>query len=176
MEVRGPYSNIKDQVRTLEELREKLPSLDTPKPTPARRDRPRRARQLGDNQIQQLIVGYQSGSTVYELAEVFGIERRTVSAILHRHRVPMRRQGLTDDQVHDAARLYHQGWSLTRIGNRMGVAADTVRKRLLERGVTMRDTHGRPRSVSAPSTTSVVRGELQTEWLGSIASSRATRL
>jgi hypothetical protein len=42
--------------------------------------------------------------------------------------------------------LYDQGWSLARIGERMDVAADTVRKRLPERGVTMRDTHGRPRT------------------------------
>jgi hypothetical protein len=125
--------------------REKLPSLDTPQPTPAKRGRPRRARQLGSDEIQQLIAGYRSGSTVYELAEVFGIERRTVSAILHRHDVPMRRLGLTDDQVEDAERLYHQGWSLSRISDRIDVAADTVRKRLLERGVTMRDTNGRPR-------------------------------
>jgi hypothetical protein len=47
--------------------------------------------------------------------------------------------------IHRGCRLYHQGWSLSRIGNRMNVTADTVRKRLLERGVPMRDTHGRPR-------------------------------
>jgi hypothetical protein len=46
----GTYHNPKDQVRALEQLREKLPSLDAPQPTPARRDRPRRARQLGDEQ------------------------------------------------------------------------------------------------------------------------------
>lgn len=42
----------------------------------------------------------------------------------------MRRRGLTDDQVEDAKRLYHQGWSLSRIGTHMDVTADTVRKRL----------------------------------------------
>jgi hypothetical protein len=47
---------------------------------------------LDTAQVQQLIASYRSGSTVYELAEVFGIERRTVSAILHRHDVPIRRQ------------------------------------------------------------------------------------
>ena len=142
----GAYYNPKDQVRALEKLREKLPGPDTPEPKSTKRDRPRRARQLGDDQIQELIDGYRSGATVYELAAVFGIERRTVSAILHRHDVPMRRCGLSGDQVEDAVRLYDQGWSLARIGERMDVAADTVRQRLLERGVTMRDTHGRPRT------------------------------
>lgn len=83
---------------------------------------------------------------MYELGDRFGIEQRTVSAILHRHDVPMRRRGLTDDQVGDAKKLYHQGWSLARIGTHMDVTADTVRKRLLERGVTMRDIHRRPRT------------------------------
>ncbi|WP_284742782.1 helix-turn-helix domain containing protein [Amycolatopsis sp. RTGN1] len=99
---------------------------------------------LDDAQTQQLIASYQAGSTVYQLADEFGIERRTVSAILHRHDVPMRRRGLTDDQIDDAEHLYQQGWSLARIGNHMDVTADTVRARLLERGVAMRDTQGRP--------------------------------
>jgi hypothetical protein len=35
---------------------------------------------------------------VYELGARFGVERRTVSNILHRHDVPMRRRGLSPDQ------------------------------------------------------------------------------
>jgi len=101
---------------------------------------------LDDAQNQQLIASYQAGSTVYQLADQFDINRRTVSAILHRHDVPMRRRGLTNSQIDDAERLYRQGWSLARIGNSMGFTADTVRARLLERGVTMRDTQGRPRT------------------------------
>jgi hypothetical protein len=145
VEAREAYYNPKDQVKALEQLREKLPSLDTLLPTTAKRDRPRRARQLGADQIQELIAGYQSGSTVYELGAQFGIERRTVSTILHRHGVSMRRCGLTPEQVDDAIHLYKLGWSLSRIGTRMSVTADTVRKRLIEHGMTMRDTHERPR-------------------------------
>ena len=145
MEVGGAYSNTKDQVDALETLRQKLPDLEVPaRPTPKRR-RPRRARQLDDDQVQRLIGDYKSGATVYELGERFGIERRTVSAILHRHGVAMRRRGLSAEQIDDAVRLYNQGWSLARIGNRMDVDAETVRKRLHERGVTLRDPHGRSR-------------------------------
>lgn len=39
---------------------------------------------------------------MYELGDQFGIERLTVSNILHRHGVPMRRRGLSPDQVDDA--------------------------------------------------------------------------
>ena len=120
MDLRGGYYNLKDQVRALEQLRGKLSSLCAPEPTPAKRDRPRRARQLGADQIEELIAGYQSGATVYELGDRFGIERRTVSNILHRHGVPMRRRGLSPDQVDDAIHL-DLGWSLARVGQHLGV-------------------------------------------------------
>ncbi|PXY28297.1 hypothetical protein BAY60_10315 [Prauserella muralis] len=108
-------------------------------------DRPRRARQLGSEQVVQLIADYQSGATVYELGDRFGIERRTVSNILHRHGVPMRRRGLSEDQIDKAVQLYNQGWSLARISARMDVDKWTVRQRLFERGVEIRDPQGRPR-------------------------------
>jgi hypothetical protein len=145
VEVREAYYNPKDQVKALEQLREKLPSLDTILPTPAPRDRPRRARRLGADQVQELIAGYQSGSTVYELGAQFGIERRTVSAILHRHGVPMRRRGLSPDQVDTAIHLYNLGWSLARIGDHLDVDHTTVLIKLRERGIPTRDSHGRPR-------------------------------
>ena len=144
-EVRGPYSNTKDQVRALEELRKKLSSLDTPEPPSIKHDRPRRVRQLRDAQVEQLIADYRSGATVYELGDRFGIERRTASNILHRHGVPMRRRGLSPEAVDDAIHLYNLGWSLARVGECLGVDHTTVLNKLRERGVPTRDTHGRPR-------------------------------
>lgn len=145
MDLGGAYFNPKEQVRALEQLSEKLPGLDTPEPTPTKQDRPRRARHLGDGHIQQLIAGYQSGSTVYELGDRFGIERRTVSNILQRHDVPMRRRGLSPDQVDDAIHLYNLGWSLAQVGQHLDVDHTTVLNKLRERGIPTRDTHGRPR-------------------------------
>jgi hypothetical protein len=146
VEVRGPYSNTKDQVRALRELREKLPSLASPEPTPpASRNRPVRVRRLDEDQILQLIAGYQSGLTVYELGERFGIERRTVSNILRRHGVAMRRRSLSPDQIDYAIHLYSLGWSMAKIGARLGVAHTTVLAMLRERGIPTRDSHGRPR-------------------------------
>jgi len=57
----------------------------------------------------------------------------------------MRRRGLNGEQIDHAIHLYSLGWSLARIANRMNVTPATVRTRLLEHGITMRDTHGRPR-------------------------------
>ncbi|GAB3292669.1 hypothetical protein [Parasphingorhabdus pacifica] len=103
-----------------------------------------RVRQLSGDQVQQLIEGYKPSATVYELGDQFGIERR------QRDPAPPRRPyappgGLSEEQIDDVVRLYSQGWSLARIAARMDVAAGTVRQRLHERGVTVRDTHGRIR-------------------------------
>ena len=59
-------------------------------------------------------------NNAHVFADRFGIERRTVSNILHRHGVPMRRRGLSPDQVDDAIHL-DLGWSLARVGQHLGV-------------------------------------------------------
>jgi DNA-binding CsgD family transcriptional regulator len=80
--------------------------------------------------VDALVDGYLSGQTVYELAAEFGIERRTVSAHLHRRGVPMRRRGLSLTQKDEAFALRDRGWSLARIGARFDVSAGTVRNHL----------------------------------------------
>jgi DNA invertase Pin-like site-specific DNA recombinase len=103
------------------------------------------ARQLEADQVQELIAGYQAGATVYELGAQFGIERRTVSKILHRQDVSIRRRGLSREQIDDAVRLYSEGWSLARIGRKLGVDPTTVLAKLRGQGTKTRDTHGRER-------------------------------
>jgi hypothetical protein len=92
--------------------------------------------------VHQLIEGYQSGATVYKLAAQFGIGRNTACRILHRHHVPMRRSGLSPDQITEATRLHDQEWSPPQIAHRMGVDAATVRRRLHERGITRHRARG----------------------------------
>ena len=140
------YHNIKSQVKALEALLRKLPGPTKLAPLPVDRSKPRRARQLDTDQVQELIAGYQAGATVYELGARFGIERRTVSAVLRRHGVPMRRRSLSNDQVDTAVHLYALGWSLARVGEQLGVDPTTVPNCLRRRGVRTRDAHGRPRS------------------------------
>ncbi|ANN15136.1 hypothetical protein SD37_05310 [Amycolatopsis orientalis] len=145
MDLGGAYYNTKTQVEALETLLRKLPDRAAPAP-PVDRPKPRRARQLDADQVQELIAGYQTGATVYELGARFGIERRTVSNILHRHGVPMRRRSLSAEQIDNAVHLYNLGWSLARVGDHLGVNHTTVLNKLRERGIPTRDTHGRPRS------------------------------
>jgi lambda repressor-like predicted transcriptional regulator len=66
-----------------------------------------------------------------------------VSLHLHRNGVTMRRRGLEASQVDHAVRLYQNGQSLARIGDRYNVDPSTVHTALRTRGVPMRDTHGR---------------------------------
>ena len=83
---------------------------------------------------------------MYELGARFSIDRRTVSNILRRHDVPMRRRGLSPNQVDTAIHLYHLGWSLARVSQHLGVDHTTVLTKLREHGIPTRDTHGRPRT------------------------------
>jgi DNA-directed RNA polymerase specialized sigma24 family protein len=101
-------------------------------------------KRLSEEQVQQLVEGYETGATVYQLARQFGIARQTVSKVLKAQGVTMRMQGLTPEQIDEAVRLYEVGWSLARIGAKLRVDAGTVHARLRECGVRMRDTHGRP--------------------------------
>jgi hypothetical protein len=142
----GTYYNTKPQVEALETLLRKLPDPTEPAPPPVDRPKPRRARQLDADQVQELITGYQAGATASELGARFGIERRTVGNILHRHGVPMRRRGLSPEQIDVAIHLYNLGWSLARVGQNLRVDHTTVLTKLRERGIPTRDTHGRPRT------------------------------
>ncbi|MDQ3764923.1 MAG: hypothetical protein M3460_26450 [Actinomycetota bacterium] len=141
----GTYYNTNTQVEALETLLRKLPDPAALAPPSADRPKPGRARQLDANQVQALIQGYTTGATTYEPGARFGIDRRTVSAILHRHDVDMHRRGLSPGQVDDAIHLYEAGWPLARVGEHLRVDPTTVLNRLRERGIPTRDTHGRPR-------------------------------
>lgn len=114
-------------------------------------DLPRTARTSVQRQVHisrqkqlELVERYQAGALQRELADIYGIHRRTVAAIVKRHGA-RRRLGLAAAQVDEAVRRYRAGESLAVIGKAPGVDHGTVRNRLLERGVPMRDTHGRQR-------------------------------
>ncbi|MFD9889711.1 hypothetical protein ACFWY9_10230 [Amycolatopsis sp. NPDC059027] len=144
MDPGGRYYNTTTQVRKLEALIRKLPEPRKPARSSPKWRKSRRARQLSDQQVDELVKGYQGGETVYDLAERFKINRKTVGRLLYRAGVQIRGR-LTTEQIDEAVQLYAAGWSLARIGQRFDTTADTARARLLERGVRMRDTRGRER-------------------------------
>ena len=57
--------------------------------------------------------------------------------------LPRRPRGMTREEVKQAIDLYRQGWSLARIGARLGVYPQSIRYRLQRAGGRLRDTQGR---------------------------------
>lgn len=85
-----------------------------------------------------------------EIAEEYGINRRTVGEIVARHGC-LSRAKLTNQQIDDAVAAYLEGQSLATIPKQLGVCDHTVRSRLKERGINMRPAHGDV-TVSEPTT------------------------
>ena len=92
-----------------------------------------------------MVIGYQAGSTAYQLAEQFRINRDTVSKLLERQGVPRRNRPLSPAQIERATELYGAGLSLVSVSKQLGCDARTVHLALRKAGVRMRDTHGRER-------------------------------
>jgi hypothetical protein len=95
-------------------------------------------RRLSMAVVTELIKAYERQETVKELAKRFGIHRATVTALLRRHGVVLRRPGLASDDIPAAASLYRQGWSCARLGERFGVDAATAWRALCSAGIAMR--------------------------------------
>jgi DNA-binding transcriptional regulator LsrR (DeoR family) len=88
------------------------------------------------------VADYQAGMTINDLADAYGIHRWTVMRQLDRLGVERRQLGLRPEHVQAAARLYNAGWSLAGVGDKFGVTASTVAKRLRQDGVKIRPRRG----------------------------------
>ena len=135
----GRYSNLCEQGERFRELLEMVPSGPL---KPTSRTIRKNQRRLRDAELDRLVAGYQSGATVYELADQFGVHRHTVSDILERNDVPRRYQKLSSEQIETARSLYRSGLSLTKIGHQVDRSAETIRQALLRVGIQMRPRNG----------------------------------
>jgi DNA invertase Pin-like site-specific DNA recombinase len=138
----GRYLNPSDQGERLHDLLQIVPSR--PKTVTSRTPKAIH-RRLRRAQVEELVIGYKTGSTVYQLAEQFRINRGTVSKLLEREGVPRRGRPLSPAQIEQATELYASGLSLFRVGKLLGCDGTTVHLALRKAGVRMRDTHGRER-------------------------------
>jgi len=84
-------SNWKYQIKALEALIRKLPDPSSPAPPQQRPTPPNRSRQLKETEAREVIAAYQAGATAYQLGQRFEISRHTVSKILKRHGIKLRR-------------------------------------------------------------------------------------
>lgn len=100
-----------------------------------------------------MVEGYRAGSTILELAARHDCDRKTVIRYLKLHCVETRYRALSPPQIDEAVRLYESGLSLIKIGEVVGADPKTVKSRLIERGVTMREYNARIKA-GPPSTDS----------------------
>jgi lambda repressor-like predicted transcriptional regulator len=136
------YSNPKVRLETLQQLLPKATSAHRSPQWPAPRQKQIR---LDAHQSSALAAAYRDGKTIKELAQRYGVHRTTVSALLRRSDVELRRGGLTSGDVLAVSQMYASGWSLAKLGRKFGVDAATVWRALLAAGVVMRSPRGRSR-------------------------------
>lgn len=99
----------------------------------------RRARQLDETAVDELVSAYLRGTPGHELAAQFGINESTVYAQLSRRQVERRPyRKLHGDQLRQAIDLYEGGHSLRAVAHEVGVSTSAVHSALTESGVRMR--------------------------------------
>lgn len=116
-------------------------------PQVAKRRKQRQIR-LTDEEKQKLVDAYIAGATTYQLAAQFGCHRNTVGNLLKSRGIALRCVSMSESQIDQAVILYESGLSLARVGDELGFDDATIRLRLIERGIRMRDSHGRYRTTS----------------------------
>jgi hypothetical protein len=103
VELERLYSN---PAADADHLRLVLSATATPRPPEGpKRHRRQRQHRLSMTEITKLIKKYEQQVPVKDLAKQFGIHRLTVTTLLRRHGVELRRSGLEPAEVQTATRL-----------------------------------------------------------------------
>lgn len=95
-------------------------------------------------EIDALVVAYESGQNLGEVASTYGLHRRTVADHLERRGVARRvnRRKLGPAAIVTATDLYRSGESLATVGRALHVDAATVRRELVRAGIAIRPRRG----------------------------------
>jgi hypothetical protein len=104
-------------------------------------------RRLGNEAVQQLIDDYRSGHTTIQLMDHYNLGKSSVLKLLRAHNVTLRRQPVTDSLIQIAITLYESGKPLAAIEEQLEAPRESIRRALIDAGVTMR-----PRGGSNPKT------------------------
>ena len=140
MELVRLYSNPEAEARRLRRVQS---AASSPRPADGSRQPRQHQRRLSMTEATELIKEYEQHASIKDLAKQFGIHRLTVTALVRRHGVELRRTGLAKEDIAAAASLYGQGWSLTKLGAKYGVDSTTVWRALRAAGVVMRSSSHR---------------------------------
>lgn len=69
----------------------------------------------------EIVSAYTAGSTVYEVGELVRCDRRTISEVLKRNGITMRRRSPGTDVVDEMVRLYTSELSLAEVGEKVAL-------------------------------------------------------
>ncbi|WP_237076635.1 hypothetical protein [Mycobacteroides abscessus] len=140
MEAIGTYSNLAYLAEKYADLQKRVqrstarPQQNTPVP------RSRRFLRTGD--VTDVTHRYEAGETTQQIGNRYGISKARVAAVLREQGVSIRRQGLSAEQVSQAAAFYVEGRSLAWLGDRFNVSPMTVSVALRRQGVELRPRPG----------------------------------
>jgi hypothetical protein len=124
------WSDLRKQVS---ESPQRLPSSGTP---------PRSKRFLVPTDIDDIVHRYDASETTEQIGANYGISKTRVARVLREQGVTIRRQGLTEGRLTEAADLYAAGRSLAWLGARYGISHTTVAAALRRQGVQLRPRAG----------------------------------
>jgi len=85
---------------------------------------------------------YEAGETTQQIGNRYGISKTRVANILREQGITIRCQGLTGEQMIEAATLYNAGRSLAWLGARYGGSHTTVANALRRQGIPLRPRPG----------------------------------
>jgi lambda repressor-like predicted transcriptional regulator len=143
MEAIGRNSNLAHLSNRWSDLRERI-AESLPRPPLLYQDKPkiRSKRFLTATDIADIIAHYQAGQTTQQVGTRHGISKTRVATVLREQGISIRRQGLNDEQVSEAATLYASGKSLAWLGSRFGVSHTTIAAAFKQQGIQLRPRPG----------------------------------
>jgi hypothetical protein len=103
---------------------------------------PRSKRFLVPTDINDIVHRYDTSETIEQIGAHYGMSKTRVALVLREQGVTIRRQGLTDERLTEAAELYAAGRSLAWIGARYGISRTTVAAALRRQGMQLRPRSG----------------------------------
>lgn len=102
-------------------------------------------RTLAREELELIVARFREGVPMNVITADLEIDRRRVRKVLYEAGAARPRTQLTASQIVIAARLYEDGTSLARVGEKFGVSAGTIRTRLVAAGIEIRPGVGGPR-------------------------------
>jgi Helix-turn-helix domain len=143
VEAIGTYSNLGHLCKKWVDLRRRInESQRRPRQLSQDVPKPRSKRFLTAQDVADIVHRYEADETTQQIGNRYGISKTRVATVLREQGVTIRRQGLSDEQVREAATLYVAGKSLASLGVRFGVSHTTIAAILRQQGVELRPRPG----------------------------------